>query len=122
MLRDRQNQIPRPVLHRTYLPLSSLDVLHGDALGVHFINFYVLSASYGARVGRSCELALCRWVILVVSFDKEREFVGLGALNAPHRYTIAGYAKISPKNRMSATARLSLGGKAARVIDIRVDL
>ena len=42
------------------IPSLLLDVLHGDALHVLFVNFYVISASYGARVGRSCELALCR--------------------------------------------------------------
>ena len=44
----------------TYLPLSLLDMLHGDALDVHFVNCYVISASYEVRVGRACELALCR--------------------------------------------------------------
>ena len=44
----------------TYLLLFQLDVLHVDALDVHVVNFYVISASYEARVGRACELALCR--------------------------------------------------------------
>ena len=44
----------------TYLPLSLLDVLSVDALDVHFVNFCVISASYEVRVGRACELALCR--------------------------------------------------------------
>ena len=92
MLRDRQNRIPRPVFCRYFdLPVipSLLDVLHGDALDVHFVDFYVISASYGARVGRSCELALCSYVIKVTSIDADREFAGLGALNAPRRCIIA---------------------------------
>ena len=63
----------------TYLPFSLLDVLHGDALDVHFVNFYVISASYEVRVGRACELALYRYVHLVVNFNADREFAGLGA-------------------------------------------
>ena len=54
--------------------------------------------------------------------DTDREIAGLGALNAPRRCKIAGYMKIEPKNRMSATAGLYLGGKAARGIYIRVGL
>ena len=58
-----------------YLSPSLLDVLHGDALDVHFVNFYVISA-YGARVGQSCELALRGCVIQVAIIDADREFAG----------------------------------------------
>ena len=40
-----------------YLTLYLFDVLHVDALDVHFVNFYVISASYEVRVGRASELA-----------------------------------------------------------------
>jgi len=63
----------------SYLPLSLLDVLHVDAHDVHFANWYVISASYEARVGRVCELALCLWVFLVEKFNADREFAVLGA-------------------------------------------
>ena len=62
----------------TYLSLSLLDVLHVDALDVHFVNYSAISASYEVRVGRACELALCRWVLLVANFNADREFAGLG--------------------------------------------
>ena len=55
---------------------------------VHFVNFTSFQHPI-ARVGRSYELALCRYVILDASLVTEREFAGLGALNAPRRYTIA---------------------------------
>ena len=61
---------------------------------------------------------------LVENINADREFVGLGTETPPRRAKIAGYVKdlVSTKNRMSATVTLYLGGKAARGIDIRVEL
>ena len=50
----------------TYLPLSLLGVLRGDALDIHFVNFHVISASYnnkklqGGRITTKATLALAQ--------------------------------------------------------------